>query len=100
MLAVWAYGIYVIDVIGWKASIFFPAGIAAMVCIVGALAIPFISFLVVLLAFLSMADAGPMVGLRRAGMGLAAVGALNAAWQTFLYVLSKRQVTRNEAGYK
>jgi hypothetical protein len=100
MIATWGYGIWMIETLGWKASVFFPAGIAALVCIVGALAVPFITFLMVLLAFLSMADAGPMVGLRRAGMAFAAVGALNAAWQSFLFILNKRQVTRNEAGYK
>ena len=100
MLATWGYGLFMIETLGWKASIFFPAGIAALVCIVGALSVPFITFLAVLLAFLSMADAGPLVGLRRAGIVFGAVGALNAAWQTFLFVLNKRQVTRNEAGYK
>ncbi len=100
MVATWGYGFFMIETLGWKASIFFPAGVAALVCIVGALGVPFITFLAILLAFLSMADAGPLVGLRRAGMAFAAVGALNAAWQIFLFVLTKRQVTRNEAGYK
>jgi hypothetical protein len=100
MLTTWGYGIFMIETLGWKASIFFPAGVAALVCIVGALAVPFITFLVALLAFLSMADAGPLVGLRRAGLAFAGVGALSAAWRIFLFVLNKRQVTRNEAGYK
>lgn len=100
MFAAWAYGIWMTPTLGWGSAVFMPAGIAAMVCIAGALAVPFITFLTVILAFLSMADAGPLVGLRRAGMAFAAVGALNSAWQLFLFVLTKRRVTRNEAGYK
>ncbi len=33
-------------------------------------------------------------------MAFAAVGALNGVWRIFVFFLTKREVTRNEAGYK
>jgi hypothetical protein len=100
MLATWAYGVYVIPKLGWGAAMFFPAGAAAMVCIASALSVPFISVLLMIVGFLLQIDAGPQAGLRRAAMAFVAVGALNAVWKTMMFFLSKREVTRNEAGYK
>jgi len=100
LIAIWAYGVWVSPRLGWGAIIFLPAGAAAMVCIANALSVPFIAVLGMILAFLLQIDAGPLAGLRRAGMAFAAIGALNAVWQTMLFFLSKREVTRNEAGYK
>ena len=100
MLATWAYGVWVTNVLGWGALIFFPAGIAAMICISYALAVPFITFLAIIVAFLSRVDSGPLVGLQRAGMAFVAVGALNGVWRMFVFLMTKREVTRNEAGFK
>jgi hypothetical protein len=100
MLATWAYGVYVADKLGWGALIFFPAGLAAMVCISYALAIPFVTFLIVVVAFLMKIDGGPLAGLRFAGMAFAGVGALYAVFRFFVFMIVKREVTRNEAGYK
>ncbi len=100
MLATWAYGVYVIPKLGWGAAMFFPAGAVAMVCIASALSIPFVSILLMIVGFLLAIDGGPLAGLRRAGMAFVAVGGLNAVWQTMMFFLSKREVTRNEAGYK
>jgi hypothetical protein len=100
MVATWAYGVYVIGKLGWAALIFFPAGIAAMVCISAALAIPFITFVVAVVAFLWRIDAGPMGALRYSGMAFAAVGAFYTVWRLFVFLIVKREVTRNEAGYK
>lgn len=100
MLATFAYGIYVTPVLGWGALVFFPAGIVGMICISYALAVPFITALAMVLAFLSQIDSGPLVGLRRAGMAFGGVGALNAVWQIFVFYMRKREVTRNEAGFK
>jgi hypothetical protein len=100
MVATWGYGIYVIDKLGWGASIFFPAGIAAMVCIASALSIPFVTFVAVVVVFLWRIDSGPLVGLRYAGMAFVGVGALYGVWRLFVFLIVKREVTRNEAGYK
>jgi hypothetical protein len=100
MVATWGYGLYVVDKLGWGALIFFPAGIAGMVCIAAALSIPFITFVVVVVAFLWRIDSGPMGALRYAGMAFAAVGALYTVWRLFVFLIVKREVTRNEAGYK
>jgi len=100
MVATWAYGLYVIDKLGWGALIFFPAGIAGMVCIAAALSIPFITFVVAVVAFLWRIDAGPMGALRYAGMAFAVVGALYSVWRLFVFLIVKREVTRNEAGFK
>jgi hypothetical protein len=100
MVATWAYGLYVIDKLGWAALIFFPAGIVAMVCIASALSIPFITFVVVVVAFLWRIDSGPMGALRYAGMAFIAVGALYTVWRLFVFLIVKHEVTRNEAGFK
>src|ERR1700750_2079863 len=59
MVATWSYGIYVTEKLSWGALIFFPAGIAGMVCIAAALAIPFVTFVAVVVAFLWRIDSGP-----------------------------------------
>jgi hypothetical protein len=100
MVATWAYGLYVIEKLGWGALIFFPAGIAAMLCIASALSIPFVAFIVAVVAFLWRIDSGPLGGLRFAGMAFAGVGALYGVWRLFVFLIVKREVTRNEAGYK
>jgi hypothetical protein len=100
MAATWSYGIYVAEKLGWGALIFFPAGIAGMVCIAAALAIPFVTFVAVVVAFLWRIDSGPLVGLRYAGMAFAGVGASYTVWRLFVFLIVKREVTRNEAGYK
>lgn len=100
MLATWGYGIYVADKLGWGALIFFPAGLAGFVFIPAALSIPFITFLAVVVAFLWRIDTGPMNSLRYAGMAFAGVGALYSVWRLFVFLIVKREVTRNEAGFK
>jgi hypothetical protein len=100
MIAIWGYGFYVVDKLGWGAAIFFPAGIVAMLCIASALAIPFITFLAVIVAFLMRIDSGLLVGLRNAGIVFIGVGALHRIWRLFVFLIVKREVTRNEAGYK
>jgi len=100
MLAIWAYGVWVGSKLGWGALIFLPAGAVGMVCIAYALAVPFVTVLVVIVAFLLQVDAGLLAGLRRAGMAFLAVGALNAVWRAMVFSLHKREVTRDEAGYK
>jgi len=100
MVATWAYGLYVIDKLGWAALIFFPAGIVAMVSIAAALSIPFITFVVVVVAFLWQVDSGPMGALRYSGMAFIAVGAFHTVWHLFVFLIVKHEVTRNEAGYK
>jgi hypothetical protein len=100
MVATWAYGLYVIDKLGWGALIFFPAGAVAMVCIAAALSIPFITFVVVVVGFLWRIDSGPLGALRYSGMAFIAVGALYTVWRLFVFLIVKREVTRNEAGYK
>jgi hypothetical protein len=100
MVATWAYGLYVIEKLGWGALIFFPAGIAAMLCIASALSIPFVAFIVAVVAFLWRIDSGPLGGLRFAGMAFAGVGALYGVWRLFVFLIVKREITRNEAGYK
>jgi hypothetical protein len=100
MVATWAYGLYVIDKLGWGAAIFFPAGIVGLVCIAAALSIPFVTFVAVVVAFLFRIDSGPLGALRYAGMAFAAVGAFYTVWRLFVFLIVKREVTRNEAGYK
>jgi hypothetical protein len=102
MLATWAYGIYVYNTtpLGWGALIFFPAGIAAMVCISYALAIPFFAFIGIIVGLLSRIDSGLLIGIQRGAMAFVAVGAVHAVWRLFVFLLTKREVTRNEAGYK
>jgi hypothetical protein len=51
MFATWAYGFYVAEKLGWGAAIFFPVGVAAMLCVEAALAIPIITVIVVVVAF-------------------------------------------------
>lgn len=100
MVATWGYGIYLIDKLGWGAAIFIPAGIAAMLCIAAALSIPFITFVAVVVAFLLRIDSGPLIGLQYAGMAFGSVGTLYAVWRLFVFLIVKREVTRDEAGYK
>jgi hypothetical protein len=100
MLATWAYGFYVADKLGWGAVIFFPAGIAAMLCVAAALAIPITTLIVVVVAFLLRIDSGLLIGLRNASIAFAGVGALYAIWRLFVFLIVKREVTRTEAGYK
>src|SRR5471030_1269967 len=75
MLATWGYGFYVADKLGWGAVIFFPAGIAAMLCVAAALAVPIVSLIVVVVVFLLRIDSGPFVGMRDASIAFAGVGA-------------------------
>jgi hypothetical protein len=100
MFATWAYGFYVAEKLGWGAAIFFPVGVAAMLCVEAALAIPIITVIVVVVAFLIQIDAGPLIGLRNASIALAGVGALYSIWRLFVFLIVKREVTRIEAGYK
>ena len=102
LLATWAYGVYVFSTtsLGFGALIFFPAGIVAMIGISYALAIPFFAMLAMIVGFLSRIDSGPLIGLQRAAMAFVAIGILNGVWQIFVFFLTKREVTRNEAGYK
>jgi hypothetical protein len=100
MLATWGYGLYVIDKLGWGALIFFPAGIVGGLCIAAALSIPFITFVVVVVACLWRSDSGLWGALRYGGMAFVAVGAGYAVWRLFVFLIVKREVTRNEAGYK
>lgn len=100
MLATWAYGFYVVDRLDWAALIFFPAGIAAMLCVASALAIPIITLVVVVVAFLLRIDSGLWVGLRAASIAFVGVGALYAIWRLFVFLIVKREVTPTEAGYK
>ena len=100
MLAVWCYGFYIAEKLGWKALIAFPVGIAALFCIAAALSIPFISFIAAVVLFLLKIDTGLDNALRYAGFGFAAVGALYTVWRLFVFLIVKREVTRNEAGYK
>ena len=100
MMATWIYGFYLIDKLSWSAAIFFPAGIAAMLCVAAALSIFFTTLLVVVVAFLLRVDSGLAVGLRDAGIAFMAVGALHATWRLFVFLIVKREVTRTEAGYK
>ena len=100
MLATWGYGIYVADKLGWGALIFFPAGLVGGVCIASALSIPFVTFVVVVVACLWRSDSGLWGALRYGGMAFVAVGAGYAVWRLFVFLIVKREVTRNEAGYK
>ena len=100
MLSTWGYGFYISDKLGWKALIAFPVGIAALFCIAAALSIPFVSFLAAVVLFLLKIDSGLDNALRYAGFGFAAVGALYTMWRLFVFLIVKREVTRNEAGYK
>ena len=100
MLATWGYGFYVVDKVGWGATIFFPVGIAAMICVAAALAIPIVSLIVAVIAFMLRIDSGPSVGMRDASLAFAGVGALYAIFRLFVFLIVKREVTRNEAGYK
>lgn len=100
MLAAWGYGFYISEKLGWKALIAFPVGIVAMFCITSALSIPFISFLAAVVLFLLKIDGGLENALRYAGFAFVAVGALYAVWRLFVFLIVKREVTRNEAGFK
>src|ERR1700712_4103294 len=68
MLATWGYGLYVVDKLGWGALIFFPAGLIGGVCVASALSIPFITFVVVVVACLWRSDSGLWGALRYGGM--------------------------------
>jgi riboflavin transporter FmnP len=102
LLATWAYGMYVFSTtnLGLGALIFFPAGFVAMIGISYALAIPFYAVLAMIVGFLSRIDSGPLIGLQRAAMAFVAIGILNGVWRIFVFFMTKREVTRNEAGYK
>jgi ABC-type multidrug transport system fused ATPase/permease subunit len=102
MFAVWAYGVYVYSTtsLGFGALIFLPAGIAAMICISYALAVPFFAVLAMIVGFIYRINSGPLIALQVAFMAFVAIGALNGVWQIFVFFLTKREVTRNEAGYK
>jgi hypothetical protein len=102
MLAAWGCGIYVYDTTGsfWGGMLYFPAGIAAMICVSYALAVPFVTMLAMIVGFLLRIDSGLLIGLQRAGMAFLAIGALNGVWRIFVFFMTKREVTRNEAGYK
>jgi hypothetical protein len=100
MLMTWAYGLYVIDRLGWSAAMFFPAGIVGMIAVEGALSIPFIAVAVAIAAFLWRVDADPLGALRFAGMACLGVGLVYVVWRLFVFLIVKREVTRAEAGYK
>ena len=102
MFGAWGCGIYVYvttDSI-LKGLLFLPAGVAALICVSYALAVPFFAMLAMIVGFLSRIDSGPLMGLQRAAMAFVAIGILNGVWRIFVFVLTKREVTRNEAGYK
>jgi hypothetical protein len=102
MFVAWGCGIYVYvrtDSI-LKGLLFLPAGVAALICVSYALAVPFFAMLAMIVGFLLRIDSGPLIGLQRAGVAFLAVGALNGVWQIFVFVMTKREVTRNEAGFK
>jgi hypothetical protein len=102
MLATWAYGIYVYSTtaLGWGSMIFFPAGIAAMVCISYALAVPFLATIGLIVGFMLKIDSGPLIALQRGAMAFVGVGGLNAIWRVIVFFLTRREITPNEAGYK
>ena len=54
----------------------------------------------VVVACLWRSDFGLWGALRYGGMAFVAVGALYAVWRLFVFLIVKREVTRNEAGYK
>jgi hypothetical protein len=102
MFATWAYGVYVYSTtpLGLGALIFLPVGILAMIGISYALAIPFVAMLAMIVGFLTRIDSGPLIGMQRAAMAFVAVGILNGVWRMFVFFMTKREVTRNEAGFK
>jgi hypothetical protein len=97
MLAIWGYAIWIgLDI---RTAVFFPAGGVAGVCVACALSVPVLALVATIMAGLSMADAGVFAILHRCGEAFLAVGALAATWQGFLYLLSRRKIRRDEAGY-
>jgi riboflavin transporter FmnP len=102
MFATWAYGMYVYSTtnLGWGALIFLPAGIVAMIGLSYALAVPFFAVLAMIVGFIYRINSGPIIALQGAVMAFVAVGILNGVWRIFVFFLTKREVTRNEAGYK
>jgi hypothetical protein len=97
MLAIWAYTIWIgLDI---RTAVFLPAGVLAGVCVAFALSVPVLTSVAIVIAGLSMADAGAFALLHRCGEAFLAVGAMTAMWQGFIYVLSRRKIRREEAEY-
>lgn len=102
LLATWAYGVYVYNTttLGWGALIFFPAGFVSMLGISYAFAVPFFAVLGMIVAFLYRVNSGPVIALQFSLMAFVGIGILNAVWRIFVFFMTKREVTRNEAGFK
>lgn len=96
MIAIWVYGFWRSFEVGLA---FLPAGIVAGICIASALSVPFLTTSAVVMAGLIEADAGIAAMAHRCAEAFMAVGGLAAAWQGFIYVLGKRKIRRDEAGY-
>lgn len=102
MFAIWGYGFYIASTtnLGWGATIFFPVGIVGMIGISYALAVPFWAVLAMIVAFIYRINSGPINALQFALFAFVGVGILNGVWRIFVFFMTKREVTRNEAGFK
>ena len=101
MLATWGAGIYILfDKGPTYALLYFPAGIAALIGISYALAVPFVAVLAMIVGFIYRINSGPVNALLFALIAFVGVGILNGVWRIFVFVMTKREVTRNEAGFK
>ena len=101
MLATWGTGIYTFFEKGpLYALLYFPAGIAALIGVSYGLAIPFVAVLAMIVGFIYRINSGPIMAFQFALVAFVGVGILNGVWRIFVFVLTKREVTRNEAGYK
>jgi len=96
MVMVWTYGVWRDDN---HLLLYLPAGIVAAICVASALAVPFITSVALMAAFLSTVDAGLIEVIRRCGEAVAAVGLLAAGWRGLVYMLDKRKIRHDEAGY-
>ena len=101
MFATWGTGIYTLFDKGLVYSLlYFPAGIAALIGVSYALAIPFVAVLAMIVGFIYRINSGPIIALQFALIAFIGIGILNGVWRIFVFFLTKREVTRNEAGFK
>ena len=101
MLVTWGTGIYTLfDKGPLYALLYFPAGIAALIGVSYALAVPFVSVLAMIVGFIYRINSGPIIALQFALVAFVGVGILNGIWRIFVFFMTKREVTRNEAGFK
>jgi hypothetical protein len=101
MLATWGTGIYTFfDKGPLYALLYFPAGIAALIGVSYALAIPFVAVLAMIVGFIYRINSGPIIAFQFALVAFVGVGILNGVWRIFVFFMTKREVTRNEAGFK